>query len=86
MLNFHVEIKHPDPNMPCPEWSCEICKKSYPHSRALQAHIKLVHNAKPIHFCILCEKMYKTKDTLARHTISEEYSKVETKLALKMYL
>ena len=50
-LSFHIEIKHPDFNMHFPEWSCEICKKSYPHSRALQAHIKLVHNRKPNHFC-----------------------------------
>ena len=26
-LSFHSDIKHPDPNMPFPEWSCEICKE-----------------------------------------------------------
>ena len=45
-LSFHIEIKHPDPNMPFPEWSCEICKEPYPHSRALKGHIKWIHKAK----------------------------------------
>ena len=26
-LSFYIEIKHPDPNIPFPEWSCEICKE-----------------------------------------------------------
>ena len=39
-LSFHIEIKHPDPNMPVPDWSCEICKEPYPHSRAIKGHIK----------------------------------------------
>ena len=30
-LSFHIEIKHPDPNMSFPEWSFEICKEPYPH-------------------------------------------------------
>ena len=85
-LSFHIEIKHPDPNMPFPEWSCEICKEPYPHSRALKGHIKWVHKTKPNHFFILCEIMYKTKYTLARHTNSEEYLKVKTKLEWKIYL
>jgi hypothetical protein len=38
-LSFHIEIKHPDHNMPFPEWSCDICKEPYPHSRALKGHI-----------------------------------------------
>ena len=42
-LGFHIEIKHPDHNMPFLEWSCDICKEPYPHSRALKGHIKLVH-------------------------------------------
>ena len=28
-LSFHIEIKHPDPNMPFPEWSFEICKEPF---------------------------------------------------------
>ena len=35
-------------------------------------------------FFILCEIMYKTKYTLARHTNSEEYLKVKTKFKLKI--
>ena len=46
----------------------------------------LVHNTKQIHLCILCEQVYKTTDTLARHTKSEEHSKVKTLLELEMYL
>ena len=66
--------------MPFPEWSCEICKESYPHSRALKGHIKWVHKTKPSNLIFyLCEIMYKTKYTLARHTNSEEYLKAKTK-------
>ena len=32
------------------------------------------------------DESYKTQDTLARHTNSEEHSKVKTKLELKMYM
>ena len=49
MLIFHIEIKHPDSSMPFPEWSCEICKEPYPHSRDLKGHIKLVHKTKQNH-------------------------------------
>ena len=48
-LSFHIKIKHPDPNMPFPEWSCEICKEPYPHSRALKGHIEWVHKTKQNH-------------------------------------
>ena len=86
LLRFYIEIKHPDTNMPIPEWSCEICKEPYPHSRALKGHIKRFHKTKLFFFGILCEIMYKTKYTLARHTDSEEYLKVKTKLELKIWL
>ena len=49
-MSFHIEIKHPDPNMPFPEWSCEISKEPYPQSRAPKGHIKWVHKPKPIYF------------------------------------
>ena len=79
-LSFHIEIKHPDPIMPVPEWSCEICKEPYPHSRALKGHIKWFHKTKQKKtFFIPCEMMYKTKNTLGRHTNSEESLKVKTK-------
>ena len=84
-MSFHIEIKHPDPNLPFPEWSCEISKEPYPHSRALKGHIKWVHKTKTNNvFCMLGETMYKTKYTLARHTNSEEYLKVKTKLKWKI--
>ena len=84
MLSFYIEIKHPDTNIPFQEWSYEICKKSYPHSRALKGHIKWFHKTKPNHFFkILFEIMYKTKYNLARHTNSEEYIKVKTKSDVK---
>ena len=50
MLSFHIKIKHPDTNMPFQEWSYEICKESYPHSRALKGHIKGFHKTKHNHF------------------------------------
>ena len=59
-MSFHIEIKQPDTNMPFPEWSCEICKEPYPHSRALKGHIKWVHKTKQNNFFfILCKIMYK---------------------------
>ena len=42
------------------------------------------NNTKP--FFILCEIMYEIKYTLARHTNSEEYLKVKTKLEWKILL
>jgi hypothetical protein len=77
-----MEIKHPDHNMAFPEWSCEICKEPYPHSRALKRHIKWVYKEK--HFFIICEKSYNTKYTIARHTNSEKYLKGNTKLEWKI--
>ena len=75
-------MNHPDPNMPFPEWCCEICKEPYPHSRALKGHIK---QNKTI-FLLLCEIVNKTKYTIARHTNSEEYLEVKTKLEWKILL
>ena len=50
LVNHVVEIKHLDHTMPFSEWSCDICKEPYPHSRALKVHIKWVNKTKQNHF------------------------------------
>ena len=60
------------------EWSCEICKEPYTHSRALEGHIKGFHKTKQNHWFILCEIMFTT------NTNSEEYLKLKTKFEWKI--
>ena len=81
-LLHHIVVKHPDTTQPPQEWKCVECKKTYPHSRALKHHTRVVHNSIPRYPCDPCGQKFKTKQHLLRHSKREAHRNNEMKMCL----